>query len=83
MFRAKWFAKHFEEYKYDKKYLIYWLEKTSFAQNMLGMYRYFDEGRYKVEEGFAVPSLTDRIKVKFHYAGQKVKKFFKASGLNA
>lgn len=64
MLKAKWFAKFFEEYKFDKKYLIAWLEPTSFAQNILAMYQYFDESKYKVKEGFAVPCLKDRAKLK-------------------
>lgn len=64
MLRGKWFAKFFEEYKFDKKYLIAWLEPTSFAQNVLGMFRYLDEGNYKVKEGFAVPSFRDRASLK-------------------
>ena len=65
MLRAKWFAKFFEEYKFDKKYLIAWLEPTSFAQNILAMYKYLDEANYKVKDGFAVPCWKDRAKLKF------------------
>ena len=65
MLRAKWFAKFFENYKFDKKYLIFWLEETSFAKNILAMYQYLDKAEYKVKEGFAVPCWRDRAKLKF------------------
>lgn len=65
MLRAKWFSKFFEEYKFDKRYLIAWIEPTSFAKNILAMYKYLDSNKYKVKDGFAVPCWRDRAKLKF------------------